>query len=970
VTLRPALYALVFWVASLYAISVEAGSGDSLKSRAQLRVVGPRASVRAVIEDQRHYIWTAGDRGACRFDGLTWLCPVTSPSSLLGADNDGGVWVATNAGELGYIAAGALRAQLYSVPHAITALAIDGRRRIWIGTPLGLFSFDRVQGRQATVPVFGTAVAALVVESSGDVLVATEDRIARIGGDAPRTIWQASAPVRTVTELNPGNIIAATTDESVWQLSGSAIKLKATRLPIPPYPSLGPIAVDGEGQLWIGDRDALLFLGPNEPRTTPWAFNLGTSVFQVNAIVPDHEKSLWIGTEIGLLQIRFAQVVRPVEMDRVKGRNDIVFSVTQARDGAIWMATAAGVSRWDGQKVREYDNCSGLGNPDIRSVVGATDGTIWAAGMQSGVFREREDHFVPVTDAVGNRAPGAIAMRPRREGGVWVAMLEGGVGVVNENRFETVLPPFANGRDRVVDLLEDGKGTLWLATERDGLLSLRDGKVLRYGSSAGIPGVALLCLLEDDDGSLWIGTDGAGLLRFDGTRATAFRIHHGVGENRVYSMVGDPYHNLWLGSPHGISVASRDALNRVASGNSDELSVTLFGSEDGVVGEPIQHFAPLNVRTDTGALLFATAEGLVEVSPSLLQKPRAPKVFVDGIVVNDQRMPLTHRLQMTADDRADLVVDFSAPTFVSPQRLLFRYKIEGLDRDWSETKAGRLRVDRLPHGHYRLLLQAFVAATDPSESEVTTLEIALLAPWYRRTAVHLLAVVVLLLVVAFVARMLKRRNEQVQAAILAERARIAHEIHDGLEQDLSGLRLQIEAAGHALVRSPETARANIERAGALIGDASSDLRMAIWKLQLDVTTTEELFRDLEKRLRRFTDGTHLEFAARSVGPTRNLKVGMATHLVAVAREAVTNAVKHGSATEITFVLDTTARHEVVMEIADNGVGGAAVRPVGEAMSSGLGISGMKARARAMAGRLEIESQATAGTRIRLFVPLR
>lgn len=97
---------------------------------------------------------------------------------------------------------------------------------------------------------------------------------------------------------------------------------------------------------------------------------------------------------------------------------------------------------------------------------------------------------------------------------------------------------------------------------------------------------------------------------------------------------------------------------------------------------------------------------------------------------------------------------------------------------------------------------------------------------------------------------------------------------------------------------------------------------------------------------------------------------MATHLVAVAREAVTNAVKHGSATQITFVLDTTAQHEVMMEISDNGIGGAEARPASEAMSSGLGIAGMKVRARAMDGRLDIESQGTAGTRIRLRVPLR
>lgn len=732
------------------------------------------------------------------------------------------------------------------------------------------------------------------------------------------------------------------------------------------------MAFDAEERLWMGEDSALLSLSARASEVERWSLALDISMFHVNALLVDAEGSLWIGSDTGLLQVRMAPPFSALSPGAGDDRNSFVFSVAQAPNGDFWTSTLPGVTRWSGGKPQFYAQPQGLLRPDIRSIAVNADGTVWVAGMTSSVYRLDNDQFVRVTDAKGNSL-GARSLLARRDGGVWVGPHDGGLGLVKQDRFEWMFHPSAPGRDRIVDMKEAKDGTLWLATQRDGLMAWREGRKIILDETAGIPRVELFFLHLTSEDHLWIGTDGAGLFYFDGRQARQVSSKQGLAHDRVFSILPDDLGNFWLGSPRGVFVIRGESLTAVVEGKKGNLSCLEFGPEDGVAGEPVHPFPPSAIRAADGTLVFATTFGALKADPKKLRGTSAPRVFVNSITLGGTRVDPNSEVIATAEPATDVSLELSAPAFKAPHRVRFRHRLHGTNAGWTETQGRRLLFERLPRGRHQIVVQAYHVGTDvgpPSEASVSLL---LLAPWHQRLAVRLSLLVLLALVIAAAIlaamRFRRRRIEEAQAAIVAERNRIAQEIHDGLEQGLCGLRLQIESAVAALPESTEMVRASLERANALVADASVDLRTAIWQLQRDATDTVQLLNALEQRLRRATAGTAVALHADAKGPSRTLPVTVASHLVAITREAVANALKHASATEIALRLDSSDPGELVLEITDNGKGGATVGAPPQPGSAGLGISGMRARARAMNGVFQLLTRNEGGTLIRVRIPL-
>lgn len=229
----------------------------------------------------------------------------------------------------------------------------------------------------------------------------------------------------------------------------------------------------------------------------------------------------------------------------------------------------------------------------------------------------------------------------------------------------------------------------------------------------------------------------------------------------------------------------------------------------------------------------------------------------------------------------------------------------------------------------------------------------------------------LFLAVLFIAdRRRLRRIEQTHEVVLSERARIARDIHDTLEQDLLGLRLQVDAAALTMSTNPERSQEHLASACDLITDGVVDLRNSIWGLKSSNVSTSEIVQAVRARLSRLTAGTSLIVDVQHIGQSRVLSATFATHAVHVAREAVTNAIKHAHATSIAVTFDTTDVREVVVHIKDNGLGMVAERRVATAnpLAGGQGLTTMQSRAIAMGGSLTIESPLPSGTQVTLRVP--
>lgn len=962
-TLRFFVCLVCAWLSPL---AVKANSPGAFVSHTDVRAVGPRSDINAITQDAPGFLWTASNEGVCRFDGFAWACPVLTAAIAVAPDVQGGIWFVLANGHIGHVAPHTLTITLVPSPWLATNIVVDGQGHIWVASHEGLFAFDRQTMTRAKAPIVSGPITALVRGPDGTVRGAADKNVFRIHAAKAHNEWVAPHAVATMAVDLDNQTIATLDDGTLWRLTKNNVR-EPLGMKIMRANRARAMAFDQAGRLWVSARDSLFYFDHGQQK--PFNFTRAIASYQANALFVDHEGSLWVGTPIGLVQFRFDYPVRTLAA-RHDASDSLVFAVTASPSNEIWSATPWGVLAWRQDELTFFGPDQGLPRSGMRSLAFDRQGQLWAGDMAGGLFRLEGETFKRVAE--GGQGQGVQSVRAKGAqndtGGVWLGLSKGGLAMAEADRITIVAPPLGNHSDHAMDMLQTEDGTLWIASSGRGLLRRRGLAVDQFGKAAGVPDVELLCLARSDDGVLWIGTAGAGLVRFDGHHGQVVSAAQGLDHNSVYGLVFDARGRLWLSSPRGVSVIEREDLEAVFAGRKPSFASTLYGPGDGVEAEPIRAFPPAASRTPDGRLLFPTGKGVVEITPDLSGPRPGPQVFIEGVTLNGQRQSNIQNVAASVGHPSELLVQFAVPAFYEPHRLLLDYKVKGLNESWQPLRGRNLRLDRLPQGKFEVVLRASVSSQAQAAQTQATLRVTLVAPWYTRTWVRLVLALSLILFLLLVHRARTSRLEQMHAAILADRSRIAHEIHDGLEQDLSGLRLQVEAAGLALPHAPEKARLSLERAGGLLNDAMIDLRDAIWGLQTSTSTSTALYNQLSHRFRSATEGTAIAFTASCKGPERNLRLSVATAFTAIAREAMTNATKHGRATQIHLMIDTSVEGSLRLELRDNGLGLSQAKIVEPHQTQGMGLAGMKERARKVDGTLTVASAENAGTTICVEAP--
>ncbi|HEV2991516.1 MAG TPA: response regulator, partial [Candidatus Angelobacter sp.] len=260
---------------------------------------------------------------------------------------------------------------------------------------------------------------------------------------------------------------------------------------------------------------------------------------------------------------------------------------------------------------------------------------------------------------------------------------------------------------RVRNIFEDHEGSIWFSTE-EGLTRFRDGKFDNFALERG-PGGATggaVCVYEDAHHVFWIGTYGSGLVRFQDGKFVSFKRKDGLFDDSIWSIVEDDSGNLWMSSNRGLFRASKNNLNDFASGATTTISSISYSTVDGLLttdfngGEQATGW-----KTQDGKLLFATSIGLVAVDPSHLRLNKLPPpVVIEDALVDRRSTANQHHAPV---GRGELEFQFAGLSFVAPEKVVFRYKLEGFDKDW--TSAGGRRVayyTNIPPGTYQFRVQA------------------------------------------------------------------------------------------------------------------------------------------------------------------------------------------------------------------------------------------------------------------------
>jgi signal transduction histidine kinase len=368
-----------------------------------------------------------------------------------------------------------------------------------------------------------------------------------------------------------------------------------------------------------------------------------------------------------------------------------------------------------------------------------------------------------------------------------------------------------------------------------------------------------------------------------------------------------------------------------------------------------------------GHLWFATRKGVAIVDPSdLRENPTPPSVVVERFTVDDTRLNSTSVEITIPPGHVHYGFEYAGLSYASPSRVRYRYILEGFDKQW--TQAGSRRnayYTNLPPRHYRFRVQA--ANEDGIWNEAgAEVAFAIKPRFYRTLWFSGLATLVLIGIIFAIYRMRVRAIRSRFDAILAERNRIAREIHDTLAQGFVGVSVQLELTAHLLSQSRLLeASQQVDRTRDLVREGLADARRSIWDLRATGTQAT-----LPTRLTHLVEQSATEHLKTDIGiggTYRILPPSLENEVFRVAQEALANAVRHSGASRVALDLRYHP-NELTLTVCDNGVGFQATDPTLPAKGH-FGLQGMRERADQIGGTLNVESSRKSGTTVTLRIPL-
>jgi signal transduction histidine kinase/ligand-binding sensor domain-containing protein len=945
---------------------------------------GPPTSV---TQTKDGFLWIGTDVGLIRFDGVRfvpWQPPAGShlPNdriiNILGA-SDGSLWIGT--------ANGLARWQdgklvVYATAGRFGALVEDRQGTIWAGHTRvmpevpPLCRFRRGDFRCFR---FGDEhrlryVGALYEDRHGNLW---------IGGESGACRWRPENPenpdcyeiesLATLVDKSAVFSLANDSDGNLWAGTGAIWRLKSgrwQRYPFSPEPGIdsGVVFSDRGGGLWIGTMDRGL-IRRVQGRTEPFTRADGLSSDAVNYMFEDREGNVWVTTSSGLDRFRDVKVATLTSREGLPGGD--IGAVTSSRDGSVWVAEKRALLHLEEAGISVYGVSQGLPGDSLTSLFEDSRGRLWI-GVDNGLaWREHGRFFqlkMPDGDAIGV----VLAIVEDRQGDLWVLTPQPSRALIRirGERVVEVLPAEQLGGQpspRIVAIAADPRSGLWVGLGNSELKLYRNGTVESQGSSLG--NRRIHSLLPGARG-IWVATSrGLSLVR-NGKPAT-LDTRNGLPCDDVEDIVQGEDGFLWLKTSCGLVQISPGELDSWSEHPERRVQVRILDAFDGAQAG-LSPFSPRSTKSLDGRLWFAIEAGGLQVFDPKGVKDNAvpPPVRILRVIADRKTYEPESRLRLPRLTR-DLEIDYTALSLAVPEKVRFRYRLEGKGGGgWQEAGARREAFfTNLGPGSYRFHV---LASNNDGvwNEEGAALDFAIL-PAFHQTAWFFG-----LCAAAFVGlagsayrwrvRQVRARLDRRFEARLAERTRVAQELHDTLLQGFLSASMQLHVAVDEL--SPgEPARNRFYRVQQLMSQVIEEGRQALQGLRSTDRSADD---DLEPSLSRIPGELGMQdlasFRVVAEGRARPLLPVVRDEIYRIAREATVNAFRHSGAATIEVEIEYAARQlRIVVRDDGQGIDSDVLRAGREGH---WGLSGMRERAETIGARLQVWSRAGAGTEVELAVP--
>jgi signal transduction histidine kinase/ligand-binding sensor domain-containing protein len=946
----------------------------------------------AITQTTDGYIWVGTRDGLFQFDGVRFVrwsspyggkLPASFVVSLLGA-RDGSLWIGTHAG-LAQLVNNRLIAYPQLDGWLIDYMMQDREGRIWI---------DRQRSSDRTHPlcqVLDAEIRCYGKEDGVDVY-----------SDGP------------LVQDDAGNLwTGGSTTLVKWHLRSSEVYRPKALVSNEGQAGVTGLAAAPDGTLWVGlgvsgQGGGLqrMVNGTLKPFVAP---GLNGEKLAVWRLMLDHQNDLWVGTaDRGFYRIRGTEVDHYGSADGLSG--DWILSIFEDRERNLWFVTAQGIDMFRNLRVKSISKREGLFQDEVQSLLALRDGKVWIGtsrleilgpdGISSPPWKALPGHLV-------------TSLFEDRAGRGWVGM-DNTLWVNQDGSIRQITNPDGSPVGMVAGITEDSENNIWIeSTASQGtLIRVRDLKVQQEFPVPAMP--LARKIVADPQSGIWLGLVNGNLARYrsgqlttftfenhpvsrvnaitvapDGSilGATAFGLiawkngkqqimteRNGLPCNDLNALISDNDGNQWLYAQCGLVEIPKSEMSRWQENPESRLKLRVFDALDGV--QPGFGNFTNSTKTLDGRLWFANGNAVQVIDPTHIGgNTLPPPVHVTSIVADHKAYPLESGVRLPVLTR-DLEIDYTALSYAAPQKVLFRYRLDGRDVSWQEPGTRRQAFyNDLRPGRYRFRVVA--CNSDGLWNETGASLDFSVPPAFYQTTWFLAACGAAFLLILWATYQLRVRQLQRQYAIgleaqVNERLRIARELHDTLLQSFQGVAFQLQAVRRLILRKADNADEVLDDAIFATEEAIREGRSAIRDLRPEPAAQRNLSELLDAAGRELSTAHELNGQAPSYrvlveGKQQRLSPILQDEVYRISREVIRNAFAHAAANHIEVEIRYDP-DELRLRVRDDGKG---IDPkVLEAggPSGHFGIPGMRERAQRIGARLDFWSEMGAGAEVELTVP--
>jgi len=943
------------------------------------------------------YLWFGTEFGLFRFDGVhssAWQSragqqiPGDAINSLL-FTRDGTLWIGTFAG-LVTLKDGKLTPRPEVEGHFVSSLFEDREGTVWVGTlgsPGGLLAIRNGSSKwYGEHGAFGRAVWAMHEDSSGTLWAAAQSGLLRIKPGPPKR-YPTPTELIGLTEADDGKLLLALHGAGLLRLSGDTLGS---------YPIRGAnnkvledrdvnsnrILRDRDGGLWIATVErGLIHL--HNGRTDVFSRSDGLAGDVILSILEDREGDVWVTSTGGL--DRFREL--PVSTVSVKQglSSDATRSVLAAADGSIWIGAHDRLTRWQNGKATIFGKANGLPDDAAGALYQDSHGRIWVSTLHGLAYFDG-DRFVAWNGVSGEEVH---YMAGDKTGNLWLSGRQV-LSHLRDGRLVKQIPWSELGRAPNAQFLLPEKGGVWIGFwVGEGALSyFKDGRLLAsYTTADGLSRGVIADLQLDRDGALWVSSEissrDGGLGRLKNGRITTLTTRNGLPCGTINWTMEDDDRSFWLYTSCGLVRIARAELDAWVADPNRKVQITVWDAADGVRlrSSAASEYGPRVTKAADGKIWFVTGEGIQVVDPHHLAfNELPPPVHIEQIVADHkmywQRLTGAEGSNVRLPPRIrDLQIDYTALSLPAPEKVHFKYKLEGQDPDWREVVNDReAQYSNLPPGLYRF----HVIACNNSgvwNAQGDALEFSI-APAYYQTNWFRVLCAVLVLALLWTAyqwrlRQLHHRFEIALEARVAERTRIARELHDTLLQSFQGVLLRLQILSQVLRERPTEAQQTLDRTIDQVAEAITEGRDAVQGLRESTVQTNDLARAVhalgEELAANPANNGSAAFRVTVEGEPRDLHPILRDEIYRIAAEALRNAFRHAQARQIEVEIRYDDE-QFRLRVRDDGKGMDTSVVARQTSAGHYGLPGMRERATLIGGDLTLWSEVNAGTEVELCIP--